>query len=83
MNLRMPLVGKIQICWRRHGADHAPWHHDNSAEGPVSRILSCAVIPLGAALPHTLISDLPGGFGYCMEQTCDRTSSPESSTRAA
>jgi len=22
-----------------------------------------AVIPLGAALPHTLISDLPGGFG--------------------
>src|SRR5579875_78157 len=33
------------------------------AEGPVSRILSCAVIPLGAALPRTLISDLPGGFG--------------------
>ena len=31
-------------------------------EEPVSRILSCAVIPLGAALPRTLISDLPGGF---------------------
>ena len=27
-----------------------------------------AVIPLGAALPRTLISDLPGGFGHCMEQ---------------
>ena len=40
----------------------------NSAKGPVSRILSCAVIPLGAALPRTLISDLPGGFGPCMEQ---------------
>src|SRR3954469_14647907 len=38
-------------------------HH--SAKGPVSRILSCAVIPLGAALPRTLISDLPGGFGNC------------------
>ena len=37
----------------------------SSAEGPVSRILSCAVIPLGAALPRTLISDLPGGFGNC------------------
>ena len=24
-----------------------------------------AVIPLGAALPRTLISDLPGGFGNC------------------
>ena len=35
----------------------------NSAKGPISRILSCAVIPLGAALPRTLISDLPGGFG--------------------
>ena len=27
-----------------------------------------AVIPLGAALPRTLISDLPGGFGHCKEQ---------------
>ena len=36
-----------------------------SAKGPVSRILSCAVIPLGAALPRTLISDLPGGFNKC------------------
>ncbi len=36
---------------------------EDSAKGPVSRILSCAVIPLGAALPRTLISDLPGGFG--------------------
>jgi hypothetical protein len=35
----------------------------NSAKGPVSRILSCAVIPLDAALPRTFISDLPGGFG--------------------
>jgi len=34
-------------------------------EDPVSRILSCAVIPLGAALPRTLISDLPGGFDKC------------------
>ncbi len=25
-----------------------------------------AVIPLGAALPRTLISDLPGGFGHCL-----------------
>ena len=37
----------------------------DSAKGPVSRILSCAVIPLGATLPRTLISDLPGGFGTC------------------
>jgi len=36
-----------------------------SAKEPVSRILSCAVIPLGAASPRTLISDLPGGFGNC------------------
>ena len=33
-----------------------------SAKGPVSRILFYAVIPLGATLPPTLISDLPGGF---------------------
>ena len=39
-----------------------------SAKGPVSRILSCAVIPLDAALPRTFISDLPGGFGHCMQQ---------------
>ena len=32
---------------------------------PVSRILFYAVIPLGAALPRTLISDLPGGSGTC------------------
>jgi hypothetical protein len=37
-----------------------------SARRPVSRILSCAVIPLGAALLRTLISDLPGGFGNCL-----------------
>lgn len=48
----------------------------NSAKGPVSRILSCAVIPLGAALPRTLISDLPGGFGDCIEQ-------PEGAPRSA
>ena len=40
----------------------------NSAKGPVSRILSCAVIPLGAASPRTLISDLPGGFGNCLSR---------------
>jgi hypothetical protein len=40
----------------------------HSAKGPVSRILSCAVIPLGAALPRTLISDLPGGFGACLSR---------------
>jgi len=34
-----------------------------SAKEPVSRILSCAVIPLGAASPRTLISNLPGGSG--------------------
>ena len=39
----------------------------NSARRPVSRILSCAVIPLGAASPRTLISDLPGGFGESFE----------------
>ncbi|SPE17747.1 hypothetical protein SBA5_110107 [Candidatus Sulfotelmatomonas gaucii] len=33
-----------------------------SAKGLVSRILFYAVIPLGAALPRALISDLPGGF---------------------
>ena len=38
-------------------------HPNNSAKGPVSRILSCAVIPLDAALPRAFISDLPGGFG--------------------
>ena len=37
-------------------------------EDPVSRILSCAVIPLGAALPRTLISDLPGGFGSSLSR---------------
>ena len=47
----------------------------NSAKGPVSRILSCAVIPLGAALPQTLISDLPGGFGHCIGATLRRRAS--------
>ena len=51
-----------------------------SAKGPVSRILSCAVIPLGAASPRTLISDLPGGFGHCMEQP---EQAPCRATRAA
>jgi len=36
-----------------------------SASEPVSRILSCAVIPLDAALPRTFNSNLPGGFGTC------------------
>ncbi len=49
-----------------------------SAKGPVSRILSCAVIPLGAALPRTLISDLPGGFGNCSRHSgsCAWTKEP-------
>ena len=34
-------------------------------EDPISRILSCAVIPLDAASPRTFISDLPGGFDNC------------------
>ena len=45
-----------------------PGLSSNSARGPVSRILSCAVIPLGAALPRTLISDLPGGFGTSLSR---------------
>jgi len=36
-----------------------------SARRLVSRILFYAVIPLGAALPLALISDLPGGSGNC------------------
>ena len=40
--------------------------HEHSAKGLVSRILFYAVIPLGAALPRALISDLPGGFGHCL-----------------
>ena len=68
-----------QDCWRNWAQEMVSpgWGfpgrgwcviQSNSAKGPVSRILSCAVIPLGAALPRTLISDLPGGFGHCMEQ---------------
>src|SRR5579859_2711010 len=49
----------------------------SSAKGPVSRILSCAVIPLGAASPRTLISDLPGGFGNCTRHPSDEDLSPE------
>ena len=41
-------------------ANRGSWY---SAKGLVSRILFYAVIPLGAALLRTLISDLPGGFG--------------------
>ena len=47
-------------------ADPAGFHPSGAvmiASEPVSRILSCAVIPLGAASPRTLISNLPGGFG--------------------
>ena len=51
-------------------------HPVNSAKGPVSRILSCAVIPLDAALPRTFVSDLPGGFGHCMEQPCGAGPAP-------
>ena len=50
---------------------------EKSAKGPVSRILSCAVIPLGAASPRTLISDLPGGFGDCIEQPCGAGPAPD------
>ena len=47
----------------------------NSAKGPVSRILSCAVIPLGAASPRTLISDLPGGFAIAWSSLRERYAS--------
>ena len=56
------------------GADLSPSAFESiarrvySAKGPVSRILSCAVIPLGAASPRTLISDLPGGSGNCLSR---------------
>src|SRR6266700_3022603 len=55
-----------------------------SAKGPVSRILSCAVIPLGAALPRTLISDLPGGFGEIRSRlnASGRCAAPPGSWRA-
>ena len=54
-----------------------------SAKGPVSRILSCAVIPLGAALPRTLISDLPGGFGvfWSLLNASGRCAAPPGSLR--
>ena len=48
----------------------------NSAKGPVSRILSCAVIPLDAASPRTFISDLPGGFGKSSRHPSDENLSP-------
>ena len=51
----------------------------DSAREPVSRILFYAVIPLGAALPQTLVSDLPGGFGACMEQPCGAGPAPGAS----
>ena len=56
----------------------------HSAKGPVSRILSCAVIPLGAASPRTLISDLPGGFGNCSSRLAasGRCVAPPDSWRA-
>ena len=44
-----------------------------SAKGPISRILSCAVIPLDAALPRTFISDLPGGFGKSLNTPATKT----------
>ncbi len=49
----------------------------NSAKGPISRILSCAVIPLGAALTRTLISDLPGGFGVLLTAAPCRAGYPQ------
>ncbi len=59
--------------WNRH------WELRYSAKGLVSRILFYAVIPLGAALPRTLISDLPGGFGHCMEQPFGAGPAPSTS----
>jgi len=55
----------------------------HSAKGPVSRILSCAVIPLGAALPRTLISDLPGGFSNSLNRlsASGRCAAPHGSLR--
>ena len=55
-----------------------------SAKGPVSRILSCAVIPLDAALPRTFISDLPGGFGNSQSRlnASGRCAAPPDSSRA-
>jgi len=50
------------------GASELDQDREKSAKGPVSRILSCAVIPLDAASPRTFISDLPGGFGDCIDQ---------------
>ena len=50
------------------GASELDQDREKSAKGPVSRILSCAVIPLDAALLRTFISDLPGGFGNCLSR---------------
>ena len=63
----------------QHPATICPWKRDSPAgftlagpsffaSEPVSRILSCAVIPLDAALPRTFISNLPGGFGNCLNR---------------
>ena len=38
-----------------------------------------AVIPLDAALPRTFISDLPGGFGHCIEQPFGAGPAPNTS----
>ena len=54
--------------WEVFPAGAVVLSRSNSAKGPISRILSCAVIPLGAALPRTLISDLPGGFGESLSR---------------
>jgi hypothetical protein len=56
----------------------------HSAKGPVSRILSCAVIPLDAALPRTFSSDLPGGSGNCLSRlgASGRCATPPGSWRA-
>ena len=59
---RKTLPDGAVVCFP-NSQESAVGAQSNSAKGPVSRILSCAVIPLGAALPRTLISDLPGGFG--------------------
>jgi len=60
----------------RSGAKTSRQNCCYSAKGPISRILSCAVIRLGAASPRTLISDLPGGFGPCLEHPCGAGPAP-------
>jgi hypothetical protein len=65
-------------CWLRQRGS-ASRRFGIRQEDPVSRILSCAVIPLDAALPRTFISDLPGGFGPSLERPCGTGQAPSMS----